>query len=589
MAFTPHADWRRSQFRTEDLLLDSNLYDAKLPLHLAIANGCVQLAKRMLRCRPDLASEDAIVLAFWKGHLEIAELLLDERENIPELQNLVRVEAGARVRKPAILSSVLAQDDTKGVELLQRFGPCPSDFGADDKQIAISEATLENATLALDVFPWLDYPALLDDVASQGFLPLVRLLHERGHECSTNAMGMAAANGHLEVVQFLHVNRTEGCTVDALDGAVLFGHIDVGRFLIEHRMEGASPNILDEVAANGHLEIVEYLHSLSSFDCTVDAVNKAASGGHLEVVTFLLTNRREGCSRDEVVEKALDGGHLRTAEYLLSLDYPFPTKIKLHGGGFDKPEMVGVLELLLAHGRPCDPGWMRSASAFNNLLLARFLHGHPNYCCHRDELKTAINCGAWDVVDFLLAHCTARISVDALQAALSFGTVDVVSRILQRRPKLGHDDLLDLAIRRHNTEAIQCLLTAGIGKPRACLIKIVRRREHSTASKLVLPYCMDTVDHLDNVLFLIELYEKSDRRSRTLQLITPELTVQGTWLPKLSRLHQVWRRERQRCSGLPSASVARLMRLVNMVTDGELKTQLNRLVAHKRSRSGRPA
>lgn len=31
-------------------------------------------------------------------------------------------------------------------------------------------------------------------------------------EFSTKAMDLAAANGHLEVVQWLHENRNEGCT-----------------------------------------------------------------------------------------------------------------------------------------------------------------------------------------------------------------------------------------------------------------------------------------------------------------------------------------------------------------------------------------
>lgn len=31
-------------------------------------------------------------------------------------------------------------------------------------------------------------------------------------EFSTKAMDLAAANGHLDVVKWLHENRTEGCT-----------------------------------------------------------------------------------------------------------------------------------------------------------------------------------------------------------------------------------------------------------------------------------------------------------------------------------------------------------------------------------------
>jgi hypothetical protein len=44
-------------------------------------------------------------------------------------------------------------------------------------------------------------------------------------------MNWAAARGHLEVVQFLHVNRTEGCTTDAISLAAQNGHLDVVHFL----------------------------------------------------------------------------------------------------------------------------------------------------------------------------------------------------------------------------------------------------------------------------------------------------------------------------------------------------------------------
>lgn len=37
-------------------------------------------------------------------------------------------------------------------------------------------------------------------------------------------MDGAAANGHLEVVRWLHNNRLEGCTTKAMEGAALNGH-----------------------------------------------------------------------------------------------------------------------------------------------------------------------------------------------------------------------------------------------------------------------------------------------------------------------------------------------------------------------------
>ena len=40
-------------------------------------------------------------------------------------------------------------------------------------------------------------------------------------------MNLAANSGHLEVVQWLHDNRSEGCTTDAMDRAAGKGHFEV--------------------------------------------------------------------------------------------------------------------------------------------------------------------------------------------------------------------------------------------------------------------------------------------------------------------------------------------------------------------------
>ena len=48
------------------------------------------------------------------------------------------------------------------------------------------------------------------------------------------------AYGHLEVVKWLHENRTEGCSKCAMDWAAKNGHLDVVKFLHENRTEGCS-------------------------------------------------------------------------------------------------------------------------------------------------------------------------------------------------------------------------------------------------------------------------------------------------------------------------------------------------------------
>lgn len=63
--------------------------------------------------------------------------------------------------------------------------------------------------------------------------------NRHGIQCTTAAMDGAAANNHLEVVKWLHENRSEGSTTDALDRAAGNGHIEVVQWLHAHRAEVA--------------------------------------------------------------------------------------------------------------------------------------------------------------------------------------------------------------------------------------------------------------------------------------------------------------------------------------------------------------
>ncbi|KDO28580.1 hypothetical protein SPRG_06436 [Saprolegnia parasitica CBS 223.65] len=449
-AFAPNAVWSDDlqSISPHEYALRRDHDDPRLPLHLAVAQGFVQLTKRILGCRPDLASDDAIILGFQKNQLEIVELLLDQSESARDQSGIVRAKTPAQLGTCMdYWGNMLAREDSKGILLLQRFGLYPND---------------------------------VKEPRRRGDLEDVCFLHEHRKEgCTVKAMDDAAANGHLEVVQFLHFNRTEGCTIKALDGA--------------------SPNVLDKAAANGRLEIAQYLHSLGTFDCTVGAVDKAAANGHLEIVEFLLTNRSEGCTHDKIVEYALGRCQLRTAEYLLSRG----------------PATLDLFELLVARGQPIEKEWLLNACFAGNLPLFRFLHAHANPAWRGDALDKGAWINLWDTESFPLTNDDAM-------------DVSIAAQILQRQPELRHEKLLEGATAYGFTKAIRFLLDAGIGNPRECLVEIVGRPMHVTASKLLLPHCMDATKYLDNILYLLDLLAlPSRRRKTTLRLITCHLLDQG--------------------------------------------------------------
>ncbi|EQC33887.1 hypothetical protein SDRG_08568 [Saprolegnia diclina VS20] len=81
----------------------------RLPLHMAIYQGLLPLTKRILHCRPDLASEDAILLAFLRNYLDIVEFLLNERATMPELSRRVNFKISSN-RSGGTLTRRLTND-----------------------------------------------------------------------------------------------------------------------------------------------------------------------------------------------------------------------------------------------------------------------------------------------------------------------------------------------------------------------------------------------------------------------------------------------------------------------------------------------
>ncbi|RLN77598.1 hypothetical protein BBJ28_00000463 [Nothophytophthora sp. Chile5] len=163
--------------------------------------------------------------------------------------------------------------------------------------------------------PWCT-PAAMDGAAGNNHLDVVQWLHKNRTEgCSARAMDLAAGNGHLEMVKWLHNHRTEGCTTDAMDDAACGGHLVTVQWLHEHTTAGCTTRAMDGAARKGHIETVKWLHEHRSEGCTKAAMDNAARSGSLELVKWLQTNRTEGCTTGAMDEAAWKG-RLRVVRWL---------------------------------------------------------------------------------------------------------------------------------------------------------------------------------------------------------------------------------------------------------------------------------
>ncbi|EGZ07509.1 hypothetical protein PHYSODRAFT_429955, partial [Phytophthora sojae] len=120
---------------------------------------------------------------------------------------------------------------------------------------------------------------------------------EMTKEVSAWALRLAAYNGELNKMKWLHDHGFRGFSCTTADDAACAGHTEVLRFLLEHRREGCTSRALDQAAAHGHIEVVRYLFEFIQGRAGAErhrvtarasfAMTKAALCGHAEVVGFL--------------------------------------------------------------------------------------------------------------------------------------------------------------------------------------------------------------------------------------------------------------------------------------------------------------
>lgn len=166
----------------------------------------------------------------------------------------------------------------------------------------------------------------MDAAAANGHLQVVQWLHgETDSACTKAAMDQAATNGHLCIVHFLHAQRKEGCTKAAVDGAARNGHLEVVRFLLENRGEFCSAEVASDTY---HVQVLECLRANGRLrGVPVDkwpSFEEAAKRGDLPLLLWMLQHmpsaRRQIARRsDRIVQAAREGRHFHVLRWLETL------------------------------------------------------------------------------------------------------------------------------------------------------------------------------------------------------------------------------------------------------------------------------
>ncbi|KAG1693003.1 hypothetical protein DVH05_024039 [Phytophthora capsici] len=158
----------------------------------------------------------------------------------------------------------------------------------------------------------------MDVAAHNGNLDVVKWLHDNRTEgCTVYAMTYAAINGHLDVVKWLH-EIGKSCSAYTMDSVTDF---DVLKWLHENLHGGwlCSTRAIDKAAGLGRLDLVVWLHENRTEGYTTHAIELAAKNGHLDVVKWLF--HHEGDKRHYACKGRLLCGFCQDGSYKLYCEY----------------------------------------------------------------------------------------------------------------------------------------------------------------------------------------------------------------------------------------------------------------------------
>lgn len=121
----------------------------------------------------------------------------------------------------------------------------------------------------------------MDTAAEYGDIASIIQLHRDGQECTTNAIDLAAQNGHLEIVKFIYENDPKGC----------FGY--------------EKPNIASDNLNDLEMAFFVYRKHL----CTIGVIKLARSHSHWNIVHYLITHHHVNFKFEPKLELELHQGY----------------------------------------------------------------------------------------------------------------------------------------------------------------------------------------------------------------------------------------------------------------------------------------
>ncbi|EFA80880.1 putative RNA polymerase I subunit [Heterostelium album PN500] len=301
------------------------------------SNGHTDIVKYLLANRKE-AQDDcptALEISVIKGHAEIVDYLLDKNNNlgIVSVSESLIADVASRghlevlkIMKKHLISLPISdlclnfalENNRLDVAkwLYQQLKDSNNDFKIN-KYTLLAAVTSESVETVKWANETVDHPIdpstceILNTAVEHGCLEVIKYLIENStHQCEAYTLEKAATTGRLNILDYLKERYFEYYSLEispeAMDLVAKHGHLQVVRWLTLNRTESFTDKAMDLAAANNHLEIVKFLHENRSEGCTTDAIDFSFSNNHYQVVEFLLLNRTEGFTNVAIENFELD-------------------------------------------------------------------------------------------------------------------------------------------------------------------------------------------------------------------------------------------------------------------------------------------
>ncbi|EGG24530.1 hypothetical protein DFA_02773 [Cavenderia fasciculata] len=248
--------------------------------------GEVELTKK--------TTEKTLLLAASKGNIDIVKYIIENKLGKGE------------VRDTKIMEEAFRGEHWQVVELLLEHG---WELGMEEIHMAVIKGNLSwvqriYPTLIGNNVPW----KTVDDAAAYGHLDILKFFYSEGFRLCRqvdphNGMALAAENGHLACVEFIHSRNPDVVTTDAMDLAAKNGHLSIVSFLHRNRKEGCTQKALEAALSNGHLSVAKYLVENGLVKQYKSMNNRIIKNGWISILKFVHKHFPESINLDRVKEE----------------------------------------------------------------------------------------------------------------------------------------------------------------------------------------------------------------------------------------------------------------------------------------------